>query len=168
MVTEIKKIAQTQPLPVSGISAKACLAVSRLFLTGSLKRFGFRKEEITRFDTMENRIADRVEQIEEYVQLFRPFSAFEGKTVLDLGCNKGYLLNSFLQKENFTAVGADINAEALEIGRKTFGDKIKFVQRRAQTESVFGQSQMEQVFKSHHDSPFQKNDQKNAISNAAS
>jgi ubiquinone/menaquinone biosynthesis C-methylase UbiE len=130
MVSEIKNTAPTKSLapPVSGVGANACLAVSRLFLTGSLKRFGFRKEEITRFDTMENWVADRVEQIEEYVQLFKPFTSFEGKTVLDLGCNKGYLLNSFLQKENFTAVGADINAEALEIGRETFGDKIKFVQ----------------------------------------
>ena len=116
-----------------GLSANACLAVSKLFLTGALKRFGFRKEEITRFDTMENWVADRVEQIEEYVRLFRPFTAFQGKTVLDLGCNKGYLLNSFLQKENFTAVGADINAEALEIGRATFGDKIKFVQSTPET-----------------------------------
>ncbi len=128
--TANKTVVQPQP---KGLSAGLCLAISRLFLTGSLKRFGFRKEEITRFDTMENWVADRVEQIEEYVRLFRPFASFEGKTVLDLGCNKGYLLNSFLQKENFTAIGADINAEALAIGRATFGDKIKFLQSTSST-----------------------------------
>jgi ubiquinone/menaquinone biosynthesis C-methylase UbiE len=133
MATEIrnKSAQKTSQTGVSGLSANACLAVSKLFLNGSLKRFGFRKEEITRFDTMENWVADRVEQIEEYEQLFRPFTSFAGKTVLDLGCNKGYLLNSFLQKEDFTAVGADINAEALVTGRETFGDKIKFVQSTA-------------------------------------
>jgi hypothetical protein len=84
--------------PVSGLSARVCLRVSKLFLNkGLLKRFGFRKNEITRFDTMENYVADRVEQIGEYQELFSPFVSFEGKTVLELGCNKGYIINSFRQ-----------------------------------------------------------------------
>lgn len=44
---------------VQGLSANLCLAMSKLFLSGSLKRFGFRKEEITRFDSMENYVMAR-------------------------------------------------------------------------------------------------------------
>lgn len=111
------------------VSGKVCLAVSKLFLkNGPLKRFGFRKDEITRFDSMENYVSDRVEQINDYQELFAPFVSFAGKTVLELGCNKGYLLNSFLQDENFTAIGAEIDGEALMIARENHGDRIKFVQ----------------------------------------
>jgi SAM-dependent methyltransferase len=113
---------------VQGLSANLCLAMSKLFLKGSLKRFGFRKEEITRFDSMENYVADRVEQISDYLHLFRPFVSFEGKTVLELGCNKGYLINSFLQQEKFQAIGAEIDPEALQIAREKYGDRIRFVQ----------------------------------------
>ncbi len=114
---------------INGISPRICLAISKLFLgSGPLKRFGFRKDEITRFDSMENYVADRVEQIEEYQELFRPFASFEGKTVLELGCNRGYLLNSFLQHENFRAIGAELNAEALQTARENYGDRIEFVQ----------------------------------------
>lgn len=113
---------------VSGLSANVCLAISKLFLSGPLKKIGFRKDEITRFDTMENYVSDRVEQIDDYLHLFRPFVSFEGKTVLEIGCNKGYLINSFLQHSDFEAIGADIDPEALETARQNFGDKIKFVQ----------------------------------------
>lgn len=98
---------------------------------GLLSRFGFRKAEITRFDSMENYIADRTEQIDEYLKLFRPFVSFTGKTVLEIGCNKGYLIESFLQHEDFQAIGADIDPDALEIARETHGDKIKFIQTTA-------------------------------------
>ena len=110
------------------MTGKLCLNISKLFLKGPLRRFGFRKPEITRFDTMENWVNDRIEQIEEYQVLFKPFIAFEGKTVLELGCNKGYLLNSFLQHENFDAIGADIDEYALEEAREHLGDRAKFVQ----------------------------------------
>lgn len=110
------------------LRAKLCLNVSKLFLKGPLRRFGFRTPEITRFDTMENYFNDRIEQIDEYQALFKPFITFEGKTVLELGCNKGYLLNSFLQHEKFNAIGADIDEEALEIARNLLGDGAKFVQ----------------------------------------
>ncbi|MGI8788080.1 MAG: class I SAM-dependent methyltransferase [Pyrinomonadaceae bacterium] len=114
---------------VKGISGKICLSVSKLFLNGgALKRFGFRKDEITRFDSMENYVADRVEQIGEYQELFSRFTSFEGKTVLELGCNKGYLINSFLQHENFHAIGAELDSEALKIARENYGDKIEFIQ----------------------------------------
>src|SRR3954467_11858920 len=93
---------------IDGVSSRICLAVSKLFLkNGPLKRFGFRKDEITRFDSMDNYVAERVEQINDYVELFSPFVSFAGKTVLELGCNKGYLLNSFLQNEEFDAIGAE-------------------------------------------------------------
>lgn len=110
-------------------SAKVCLAVSKLFLkNGPLKRFGFRKDEITRFDSMEEWVGERVEQINDYVELFEPFVSFEGKTVLELGCNRGYLMNSFLQHANFEAIGAELDDEALEFARENYGDRIKFVQ----------------------------------------
>lgn len=114
---------------LEGISPRVCLTISKMFLNnGPLKRFGFRKDEITRFDSMENYVADRVEQINDYQELFRPFVSFEGKTVLELGCNKGYLINSFSQAEKFDAIGAELDAEALKVARENYGDKIKFVQ----------------------------------------
>lgn len=117
---------------LNGLSPNLCLAISKLFLkNGALKRFGFRKAEITRFDSMETYIADRTEQIDEYLNLFRPFVSFTDKTVLDIGCNKGYLINSFLQNEKFTPIGADINESSLQIARETYGDKIKFIQTKA-------------------------------------
>jgi SAM-dependent methyltransferase len=120
------------PHEVSGLSAKICLAASKLFLSnGPLKRFGFRKDEITRFDSMENYVADRVEQITEYQELFKPFVSFEGKTVLELGCNMGYIIDSFLQQENFQAIGAEINGEALKVARENHGDRIEFIQTTA-------------------------------------
>lgn len=114
---------------ISGARARTCLAVSKLFLNdGPLKRFGFRKPEITRFDSMDNYIAERVEQINDYVELFSPFVSFADKTVLELGSNKGYLLNSFLEHDNFEAIGAEIDPEAIMYARENYGDRIKFVQ----------------------------------------
>jgi SAM-dependent methyltransferase len=77
---------------------------------------------------MDNYVADRVEQINDYVELFSPYVSFAGKTVLELGCNKGYLLNSFLHNEEFDAIGAEIDPEALQVARENYGDRIKFVQ----------------------------------------
>lgn len=114
---------------LTGFSPKLCLAVAKLFLKGgALNRFGFRKAEISRFDSMENYIEDRTEQLNEYLELFRPFVSFEGRTVLEIGCNRGYLINSFLQHEDFSAIGADIDPEALAVARETYGDKARFIQ----------------------------------------
>ena len=109
--------ALTHPSEIRGISRKACLAMTNLFTSTPLKKFGFKTETITRFDSMENYISDRVEQIDDYQALFKQFCSFEGKTVLEIGCNKGYMLDSFLQHENFTAIGGDINTEALAYGK---------------------------------------------------
>jgi ubiquinone/menaquinone biosynthesis C-methylase UbiE len=117
---------------LDGLTPNLCLAISKLFLkNGALKRFGFRKPEIKRFDSIECYIADRTEQMNEYLTLFRPFVSFTDKTVLEIGCNRGYLINSFLQNERFTAIGADIDPSALEIARETYGDSIKFIQTTA-------------------------------------
>ena len=125
-------IADRSVPPISGVSANVCLAFSKLFLNkGPLKRFGFRKAEITRFDSMDDWIADRVEQIDEHHDLFKPFVSFAGKTVFELGCNRGYMMNSFLEREKFEAIGGDIDADALETARAKFGDRIKFVQTTA-------------------------------------
>lgn len=103
--------------------------MSKLFLNnGPLRRFGFRKAEITRFDSMDNWVSERVEQISDYVDLFSPYVSFEGKTVLELGSNRGYLLDSFLQRQQFDAIGAEIDPESLDFARTTYGDRIKFVE----------------------------------------
>lgn len=121
----------TEPT-VEGFKARFCLGISRLFLkNGPLRQLGFRRNEITRFDSMDNWISERVDQINDYLELFSPYVSFDGKTVLELGCNKGYLLNSFKQTAEFNAIGADIDPEALEIARKAYGDGIEFIQTTA-------------------------------------
>ncbi len=116
-----------------GVSRKACLAMTNLFTGTPLKKFGFKTDTITRFDSMDNYISDRVGQIDDYKTLFGQFCSFAGKTVLEIGCNKGYMLDSFLQQEDFNAIGADISEPALEYGRGKFGDKIKFIQTTPKT-----------------------------------
>jgi SAM-dependent methyltransferase len=46
---------------------------------------------------------------------------------LDLGCNRGYLLHSFLQRESFEAIGADLVSYYLQDAVRDYGDHIKFV-----------------------------------------
>ncbi|HMQ04674.1 MAG TPA: class I SAM-dependent methyltransferase [Pyrinomonadaceae bacterium] len=105
-----------------------------------LNRFGFRKAEITRFESMENYIADRTEQIDEYLELFGPFAEFKNKTVMEVGCSQGYLLNSFLDNVHFYPIGADLDADALDIARKNYGEKIRFVQTTASSIPVADES----------------------------
>src|SRR5215213_8533659 len=93
---------------VRGLRQRACYALASAFLRPPLRRFGFRTPAITRFDSNEEWVADRVAEVSAYRQLFGRFTAFEGKTVLDLGCNTGYILRGFLEGEQFDAVGADI------------------------------------------------------------
>ncbi len=77
---------------------------------------------------MENYIEDRVADVSAYRLLFSRFGKFEGKNVLELGCNRGYLLHSFLQHEQFNAIGADLDASALDLARQAYGDLIHFIQ----------------------------------------
>jgi len=104
-----------------------CYNVAVAFL-GPLKSLGSRTPSITRFDSNEEYFAQRVADTSRYRKLFEPFVKFEGKTVLDLGCNLGYLLHSFLQHEKFTAIGADLVPHYLKEARRNYGDEIEFVQ----------------------------------------
>jgi SAM-dependent methyltransferase len=110
-----------------GIRRRAAYLLARAFTETPLRRFGFRTPEITRFDTMEAWTGDRLAETEGYANLFRRFTPFEGKTVLDLGCNRGYLLDAFLGRESFEAIGADISESDLETARRTYGDRATFV-----------------------------------------
>ena len=95
---------------------------------GPLRKFGSRTPVITRFDSNEKYFEQRVADTSNYRKLFSPFVAFEGKTVLDLGCNRGYLLHSFLQHEKFEAIGADLVSYYLKDAVRDYGDHIQFVQ----------------------------------------
>jgi cyclopropane fatty-acyl-phospholipid synthase-like methyltransferase len=64
-------------------------------------------------------------------ELFTPFVDFAGRTVLELGCNKGYLLNSFLQLSEFRAIDAEIHPEALKIAEANYGERITFIKTSA-------------------------------------
>jgi ubiquinone/menaquinone biosynthesis C-methylase UbiE len=64
-------------------------------------------------------------------ELFTPFVDFAGRTVLELGCNKGYLLNSFLQLSEFRAIDAEIHPEALKIAEANYGERITFIRTSA-------------------------------------
>jgi SAM-dependent methyltransferase len=105
-----------------------CYTLAVSFLKPPLKRFGFRSPLITRFDSMDNYVADRVSALREYTELFDPFVSFKDKTVLELGCNKGYLLNSFWQRAPFAGIGAELMPEPLAEARRQYGDHLRFVQ----------------------------------------
>jgi ubiquinone/menaquinone biosynthesis C-methylase UbiE len=109
------------------VSANLCYQMSLAFL-GPLKKLGSRTPAITRFDSNEQYFAQRVADTSRYRELFKRFISFQDKTVLDLGCNRGYLLHSFLQHENFNAIGADLVSYYLKDARRDFGDIIQFIQ----------------------------------------
>ena len=117
------------PVTLRRPTEKLCLAVSRLFIDTPLRRFNLRQNtQNDRYDSMENYVSDRVSNVAKYHELFSRHVSLRGKTVLELGCSSGYILNSFLEKEPFTAIGADISAEVLAQGRAQYGDRIRFVQ----------------------------------------
>ena len=109
------------------LSSFLCYQLALLFL-GPFRKLGSRTPEITRFDSNEQYFQQRVAETSHYRALFKPFVSFAGKTVLDLGCNRGYLLHSFLQHEDFAAIGADLVPYYLKDARRDYGDIIKFVQ----------------------------------------
>jgi ubiquinone/menaquinone biosynthesis C-methylase UbiE len=109
------------------LPAMLCYGMSRAFL-GPLKKFGSRTPAITRFDSDKEYFEQRVADTSHYRTLFSPYVSFEGKTVLDLGCNRGYLLHSFLQHEKFNAIGADLVSYYLKDARREYGDHIQFIQ----------------------------------------
>lgn len=109
------------------ISSQLCYGLAVAFL-GPLRKYGARTPAITRFDSDEQWVGQRVAETTQYRQLFSPHVSFEGKTVLDLGCNRGYLLHSFLQHASFQAIGADLVHYYLKDARRDYGDTIEFVQ----------------------------------------
>jgi len=122
-------IAQEAPM----LTEQLCRFLALSFLKPPLKRFGFRTESINRFDSMKTYIEDRVAQVSAYQRLFETFASFEGRTILDLGCNRGYLLHSFLQYESFDAIGADIDPTMLAMARKDYGHEMQLIQTTATT-----------------------------------
>ncbi len=109
------------------LSEALCYRIALVFL-GRLKKFGSRTPAITRFDSNKEYFEQRVADTSHYRALFKPFGSFADKTVLDLGCNRGYLLHSFLQQEKFTAIGADLVSYYLKDARRDYGNVIEFIQ----------------------------------------
>lgn len=114
------------------LSAHLCYGLAVAFL-GPLRKFGSRTPAITRFDSDENYFGQRVADTSHYRELFARHVSFEGKTVLDLGCNRGYLLHSFYQNEKFEGIGADLVSYYLKDARRDYGDIFKFVQTTPNT-----------------------------------
>jgi ubiquinone/menaquinone biosynthesis C-methylase UbiE len=129
METTSTMASAAHPLTLRWPAEKLCLAVSRLFIDTPLRRLNLRENtHNNRYDSMENYVEERVGHVVRYHELFSPHVSLRNKTVLDLGCSSGYILNSFLEREPFTAIGADISADLLAQGRAQYGDRIRFVQ----------------------------------------
>lgn len=109
------------------LASSLCYNLATIFL-GPLRKYGSRTPSVKRFDSNEQYFHQRVADTSHYRELFSRFLSFEGKTVLDLGCNRGYLLHSFLQYEKFQAIGADLVSYYLKDARRDYGDIIQFVQ----------------------------------------
>jgi ubiquinone/menaquinone biosynthesis C-methylase UbiE len=109
------------------LSAHLCYGLAVAFL-GPLRKLGSRTPAITRFDSNEKYFEQRVADTSHYRELFMRHVSLEGKTVLDLGCNRGYLLHSFYQHEKFEGIGADLVSYYLKDARRDYGDIFKFVE----------------------------------------
>ena len=117
------------PIELRRPAEKLCMAIARLFIDTPLRRFNLRENTRgNRYDSMDNYVQDRVSSVEGYHRQFAPFVSFRDKTVLEVGCSSGYLLNSFLEREPFTAIGADLLPEAIARARRDYGDRIRFVE----------------------------------------
>jgi len=127
--TETLNSAIAPSIVLNGPMQHLCYGMARIFLNTPLRRFGFRCDKLcNRWDSMESFISERVAEVSIYRQRFAPFMSFDGKVVMDLGCNRGYLLDAFLREQKFKAIGVDISLEAIEEGRTKAGDRIEFVQ----------------------------------------
>lgn len=116
------------------VAEKICLAIARPFLSGRLRRFGLRYGPLgARFDSDQNYINDRMSNIETYRGLFARFARFSGKSVAELGCSSGYLLNGFRQQEQFSPIGIEIDRSKVARGRAEYGNAIHFVESTAST-----------------------------------
>jgi SAM-dependent methyltransferase len=102
------------------------LGLSRLFNRGPLARYGARNT--AQSGTVETLIEDRTATVPAYHALFSAFCDFTGQTVVELGCSRGYLLAEFLETAPFTAIGVDVDDQAMADGAARYGDKIRFVQ----------------------------------------
>jgi SAM-dependent methyltransferase len=107
------------------LAVRACLLLSRLFSTGPLARYGTLNVHQTR--SVETCVTDRVSSVPGYHALFSEFCSLRDKTVLELGCSRGYLLASLLDLEPFRALGIDKDALALEDGAARYRDRIEFL-----------------------------------------
>jgi SAM-dependent methyltransferase len=105
-----------------------CYALSVSFLKPPLKRIGFRSPVTTRFRSMDNSVADLVANLREYTELFDLVVSFKDKTILELGCNKGDLLNGFWQRTPFTGIGVELMPVPLAEARSKYCDHLRFVQ----------------------------------------
>jgi SAM-dependent methyltransferase len=120
---------------------RLCAALCNLFLYTPLKRLAPRsRAQNERFESKDNYLADRISNVDRYEHLFSKFASFDNKTVLELGCSSGYLLNSFLAKHTFSGIGADISPSRITSARAQFGDKLRFVESSAQSIPVMDQS----------------------------
>lgn len=112
----------------NAISVRACLLLGRLFSAGPLARYGTHDVEQTVSQASHDQ--SRIATVPALYTLFSEFSRFEGRTVLELGCARGYLLDSFLAIASFRAIGVDRDPVALADGRARYGNRIEFVQSR--------------------------------------
>jgi ubiquinone/menaquinone biosynthesis C-methylase UbiE len=122
------------------VAHHVCYGLARAFLRPPMNRFGFRRPSITRYDSVQEYEKDRTATVAEYLALFSPFVSFKDKTVLDLGCSSGYLLESFLSHEAFTPIGADISSDVLDQARQRYGTSMRFVQTTASSLPIESES----------------------------
>lgn len=115
----------------ASLSVRLCLGMAWLFQHTPLRRVALRTEGTSRYHSYDDYFADRTSQLADYRALFSPFCSFAGRVVAELGCNRGYLLDAFRRVEDFTAIGIDRDPVALALGRKAYGERVRFVQSTA-------------------------------------
>lgn len=107
------------------LSVRTCLLLSRLFSAGPLARYG--TQNVQQTQSVESYARDRVSAIPAYHALFSRYCSLGEKTVVELGCSRGYLLAALLDIEPFRAIGVDKDAHALADGAAKHGERIEFV-----------------------------------------